>query len=833
MRISGGLKTTLFVLALALALFQIGTLVISVAQQVDRLSKASSGDGLWHLSQVEVDYRRLTTALAEADDPAGYGEVRHRFDVLFSRVLTLQEGDSYAIHRTQPTFSNHLSEVLAYLNAALPYIDGDDVVMARELEKLISKTKSIDDPIRHLALNGVLNNAQLGEALRNDTRDLLLRLFAATMALIVGLILLIIVLRRLYKRAQTISDDNRMARARIASMIHASLDAILVTDPDGKLLDMNRAAERLFDIDLKSADDIYLSALIRGRNEDGSYNNPAKSGLLAKGRVETKATRKNGATFPVEISLVQAETEERSDIYVAYVRDISARLEAEESLKQARDDAQAGEKAKARLLAVMSHEIRTPLNGVLGAADLLSKTELDAGQERYVTAMQTSGEILQRHINDVLELSRLDEARLPRQLTPIDLHQLIPEIVESQRPFAEQAETRLDLRVFKNVPDSVLGDQLALQQVLLNLVGNAIKFTTGGSVCVEVDHFGQGDIIEFRIIDDGIGITEEEVSKVFEDFYASDTSFARRKQGTGLGLGITKRIVTSMGGDIGAESIPNEGSLFWFRLPMRPVNAVVLPKGMHDRNLVSAHPSDILLVEDNEINRMIASDMLQNAGHRVTLATGGKHGVDTAKEKAFDLILMDISMPDMDGLTAAELIRRSNGASKDTPIIALTAQSLSFANDQIDPEIISQVLQKPLTSQALNLALESALSDSEGADWGGIAPIEDHVLNEEILNDVVANIGEEKTQAHFEELQQDMQMFLKQLKNEDDEDLPSAAHRLAGAAAVLGLCALHRHLAQLEFGSSAESGTGKTEREWQIAQQSFQNHFLTKSTGTT
>ena len=820
MRVPGGLKTGIFVLVLAVAVFQIGALVSGVAQQVDRLSKANSGDGLWHLSQVEVDYRRLTTALAATKSVSDYQEVRHRFDLFFSRVQTLREGEIFSDHRTQPAFTESLSQVIGYLNAAIPYIDGDDAMLSRELEMLTADTQSIDAAVRQLAISGVINSSQSNETLRNDTRDILLQLFAATMALIVGLVLLVVFLRRQYQKTRRISDENNLARARIASMIHASLDGMLVAAPDGRLLEMNRAAERMFEIDLNATDRSYLSDLIKGTTGEGTFRDPAQSGLLAQGRVRTQASRQNGEEFPVEISLVQAKLEERSDVYVAYVRDISSRLEAEASLRQARDDAQAGEKAKARLLAVMSHEIRTPLNGVLGAADLLSKTNLDETQNRYVGAMQTSGSILERHVNDVLELSRLDDAATPRQLAPVSLHQLVPEIVESQRAFAEQSETNLDIRVFKNVPKGVMGDQLALQQVLLNLVGNAIKFTPGGTVNVEVDHFGQGDVIEFRVIDDGIGISEEDVSKVFEDFYASDTSFARRKQGTGLGLGITKRIVTAMGGEIGAESIPAEGSLFWFRLPMTPVNAVAMPKGASAKPAQSARPSDILLVEDNAINRMIASDMLQNAGHQVSLAENGAEGVAAAHDHRFDLILMDISMPDMDGLKAAKMIRQSDGASKETPIIALTAQSISSSDVALHTHGIRQVLQKPLTSHAFNAALETVLGGSDTANWTGLTATSEKVLDREILDDVVTNIGVAKTRKHFEDLQQDMRDYENgaSLQVNGAASEPPTAHHLAGAAAVLGLCALYKRLSIVDTSGTTEPPDRSVLAEWRSAQ---------------
>lgn len=840
MHLSGGVKTSLFVLVLVLALFQIGGLVIGVVQQFDRLSRATIGEGLWHLSQVEVDYRRLTTALYAAETPQGYNEIRHRFDLLYSRVETLREGESYAAFRNQTGFSDTLSEIVEYLNEALPYIDGDDAMLARELEMLTSRTLAIDRDIRELALAGVLNSSTQNEILRSDTRDILQSVFVATMGLIIGLILLVIILRRLYRQSRQISDENKRARARIASMIHAALDGILVTDPDGVLLEMNHAAERMFHINRYRDKNLHLSALIKGVSGADTYRDPARSGLLARGRVQTRATRKDGSEFPVEISLVQARPEKRSDVYVAFVRDISARLEAEDNLKKAHDKARDGEKAKTRLLAVMSHEIRTPLNGLLGAADLLKKTKLDGTQKRYVDAMQTSGDILERHVNDVLELSRLDDAQPARQLAPIDLYQLVPDIIESQRAFAQQADTKLDIHLCESVPERVMGDRQALQQVLLNLVGNAIKFTSGGRVSVEVDTIGQGDVIEFRVVDDGIGISDDDIDKIFEDFYASDTSFARRKQGTGLGLGITKRLVTAMDGEIGAESIKDEGSLFLFRLPMPPVNVIVPPTDAQGKITRAATPSDILLVEDNAINRMIATDMLRNAGHRVTQAENGVDGVAAAKSRGFDLILMDISMPDMDGLTAADLIRNSDGLSNTAPIIALTAHSMSTSDHQIKAHGITKVLRKPLTSTSLSMALEEVLVPSPGPTPSQ-APAkaapqanntsamteeeEQHILNTDILDDVITNIGPAKARAHLDALQREVLTFTQSLQNGTASDLAQDAHRLAGAAAVLGLCALHRRLSKMQDARTLNPSGEDIEQLWLASQSAFDDHL--------
>ncbi|SHG59783.1 hybrid sensor histidine kinase/response regulator [Cognatishimia maritima] len=799
MRFSDGFRTAAFILLLLLALLQIGSMLANILRQIDTLSDARADNQIWTLAQAEVDYRRLTTVLYSADAVDDLTEVRNRFDIFYSRIQTLQESDRYTSFLSRDGFREQFEAIRSYLDAALPYIDGSDTELFRDLPMLASFTRDVEDQVRQLALTGLNDAAIQTQSIRDETRTLLRQLASATMLLIIGLLMVLFVTRIYYRETREASKAIRISRARIATMIETALDGILVTDPDGFLLESNRAAQTMFGLEDAVDDLLHLSGLIRNPEGPESYNNPAASGLVGQGRKLATGLRLDGTEFAAEVSLMQTTTEAQDDIFVAYVRDITARLKAEADLLQARDQAEEGERTKANLLAVMSHEIRTPLNGVIGAADLLEATPLTDKQASYVAAMRTSGDVLMRHINDVLEMSRLDAGSELREPQPLNLRKIVTDTVDSQRAVASRLNTTLKVQVAEDVPHLVAGELQGLQQCLLNLISNAIKFAPSGQVSAEVDLFGKDDLIEFRVSDDGMGIPEDELPKVFDDFFAGDASFARQRQGTGLGLGITQRIVRAMGGEIGAESILGEGSLFWFRVPLPEVSTS--QKEMPLRPLPADHMQsfNILLVEDNEINRMITGDMLRNAGHQVTEATDGAQGVATAEAKKFDLILMDISMPGMDGITAARTIRDGKGASQESVIIALTAQVLPPDADEITQAGIQDVLHKPVSSQALIAAITGAVQRADSTTQEPEARPAGR-LDPAVLKDVVDNIGLSDLRQHHQEFARDIAPLLESLTSPSTltENDRSLAHKLSGAAAVLGMCQMHEALARLE-----------------------------------
>ena len=362
----------------------------------------------------------------------------------------------------------------------------------------------------------------------------------------------------------------------------------------------------------------------------------------------------------------------------------------------------------AEFIAIMSHEIRTPLNGLLGNLEFLQDTELTQGQSILIENMKISGRLLMSHVTDVLDISRYDAGKFDVCPEALNLNQFLEALISNQSARSAEQETSLAWHWVGEPCEWVNTDRNVLQAILLNLIGNAVKFTPKGSVLVEVQVLsvvnGKSDI-EFRINDTGIGIEKELLLKVFDDFSTGSTNYNRQASGTGLGLGIAKRFSTVLGGEIGCNSTLGEGSMFWVRLPL-----VVIAKPQIENNIEIVQPKTksqkILVVEDNIINRQVVRGMLEFLGHNVTEATNGLVGVTLADTEKFDLILMDISMPVMDGRTAARAIRASNGPSANSPIVALTANVMANERAAFLEDGMVDILSKPLTRVALSILIQ-------------------------------------------------------------------------------------------------------------------------------
>jgi signal transduction histidine kinase/ActR/RegA family two-component response regulator len=424
--------------------------------------------------------------------------------------------------------------------------------------------------------------------------------------------------------------------------------------------------------------------------------------LVVLGGVRWRERRRAAREHELE-ELVARRTRELEE-------EIAERKRAAEALEVARAQALQASELKSEFLANVSHEIRTPMNGVIGMTDLALEMPLPAEARRYLDVARSSADLLLQVINDVLDFSKIEAGKLDLHPVPIDLRDELYEIVTLLAPRAAARGLALTARIDEAVPARVTGDPVRLRQVLLNLVGNALKFTELGSVTIAVSRLPHPDagiaMLRLAVTDTGVGIAPADQARIFDAFTQVDGSSTRRHGGTGLGLAIAARLVDLMGGELSVVSTPGEGSTFAFNVCL-PADA---GGGADDRedadeSLATALPPlHVLVAEDNPVNRLVVQHMLHRGGHRVTVVTTGREAVDAVAARAFDVVLMDVQMPEMNGLEATAIIRATE-LERRTPIIGITAHALRGDRERCLEAGMDDYLAKPVSRDELNRVL--------------------------------------------------------------------------------------------------------------------------------
>jgi PAS domain S-box-containing protein len=410
--------------------------------------------------------------------------------------------------------------------------------------------------------------------------------------------------------------------------------------------------------------------------------------------------------------------------------DISEIKMTQRSLENEKERAEAANIAKSEFLAIASHELRTPMNGVLGMAGLLKATDLTDGQQERVEMISRSGEALLGLLNEILDISKIEAGKLEIESREFGLRAMIDGVAALMGSRAKKTGVDYESVVATDVPDTLIGDQTRIRQVLINIVGNAVKFTASGSIGIRVFQKPLDEKcleLHFEITDTGSGIELDAQQRIFEKFTQADSSTTRRYGGTGLGLAISKELVELMGGEIGVTSSPGLGSRFWFTINVgagkeRDMNPCA-PEQFSTAAANRQRPLRVLVAEDNKINQAIARETLTNAGHRVDVVENGFAALAAVQNAAYDVILMDVHMPEMDGLTATGKIRELPGPQSDIPVIALTADAMVGDREKFMDAGMNEYISKPFDTAELFSTIERLVDAAGTADSQTIGPV--------------------------------------------------------------------------------------------------------------
>ncbi|HEY0182786.1 MAG TPA: PAS domain S-box protein [Rhodopila sp.] len=646
--------------------------------------------------------------------------------------------------------------------------------------------------------------------------------------------------------AQRIHADLERREALLRSILDTVPDAMIVIDAQGTVHSFSVAAARLFG---------YTAAEIIGRNisallpsVDWQQYNPNGTGFAATGErpIVGFGQRRDRSTFPMKLAIGEVILP-RMRLFTAFVQDQSEPVERERelraantelerlarSLATARDVADRANWAKSRFLTGMSHELRTPLNGILGYAELLRmEGGLNPTQNERVAAMLGAGKHLLQIITGVLDLSEIEAERVELQAVEIDVLTVAMACLDLVRPQADAKHLALTISVARNTRHAVVTDPTRLRQILLNLLGNAVKYTAKGSIELRLRHVTDAFVLRIEVADTGPGIPATERRRLFRDFERLNDEATRGVEGAGLGLGLSARLAALLGGCLGHHDNPNGGSVFWLELPLDTVaisppaqpsaSETELPA---DIQMPSPVVLKILVVDDVVMNRDIAGSFLRAAGHEVTCVAGGSEAISAISEAHFDVVLMDVRMPEMDGLEATRRIRALEGERGRVPIVALTAQAFTeqveecrnagmngHVSKPFDPEtLLSAVLR---ASEAGTMNIEDLRPKSRAVDDAiPVLGSDLQVFNAAAFERTATYLDPEIIASYLDEIAERGEALLSGLRQPDAivrsaDQLADAAHAIAGSAGLLGferLTAMGRQFARAAHVGAAEA----------------------------
>jgi PAS domain S-box-containing protein len=606
------------------------------------------------------------------------------------------------------------------------------------------------------------------------------------------------------------------------SLIESNIDALMTTDPSGVITDVNKQMEAL----TGCTRDELIGAPFKDCFTDPARAEAGIRRVLAEKSVtdyELTARARDGKQTVVSYNATTFYDRARNlkGVFAA-ARDVTERKRVEVELQLAKAAAESASRTKSDFLASMSHEIRTPMNAIMGIADLLAKTALTPEQDKFVQIFRRSGDNLLNLINDILDLSKVEASQLDLERTGFSLSDHLEKVMEMVAPRAQEKRLTLMCEIAPDVSNDLVGDPTRLRQVLLNLLGNAIKFTEAGSVSLRVESDTDSTVptaLRFTVTDTGIGIAEDKLGRVFERFTQADSSTTRRFGGSGLGLTISRRLVELMGGRIWVESQVDHGSLFAFAVPFEvstaAARAVAAPVGAGPD--APLRPLRILMAEDSPDNCTIALAYLEDTPYVVDVAETGVLACKMFKAGRYDLVLMDRQMPAMDGLTATRTIRAWEKANDrpPTPIIALTASALKGDRETCLAAGCTAYLTKPIKQDVLLQAIRDHSACKSPVLGAAQAP-----------GAVVSRAAQrlaEQTPAYLENCRANVIAMLTALDLGDFQAVTILGHNLRGSGGSFGFQMITDIGAGLE--RAADTSDQAVSRRWISELSSYLDHL--------
>jgi PAS domain S-box-containing protein len=626
------------------------------------------------------------------------------------------------------------------------------------------------------------------------------------------------------------SDEKKHLKL-LEEIFNNSPDAIHIVDEDGRLYYINKAAAEQLGIATEEAGKIYVSDLEAIFKKPGEWQAHIQD-LEIKGQVILESVNYNqvtGETFPVEVTLNLINVREKRFV-IAYLRDISERKKRETELAEAKSVAEAAAKAKELFLANMSHEIRSPLNVIIGMVRQLTKEGLNTDQHFFVKQAKIAAEHLLTILNNVLDIAKIESGDMEianTEFSPAALVHNVHSIMHSQA-----VEKNLDLRlnVSPQIFPVVKGDETRLSQVLINLVGNAIKFTEKGSVIIDlnvVEENKSSQKIRFDVKDTGIGMSPEFITRIFDKFSQEQNAPNRKYDGTGLGMAISNDLIKLMGGKLEVHSVKDVGTVCSVEICFPVGNADKMGTKSHQLKAGIFKGMKALLVEDNQMNRFIAGQSLDYLGFEITEAENGKIAIDILNSESFDIILMDIQMPVMDGVEAITYIR--NELKNNTPIIALTANAFKHDIDLYLQKGTNDYITKPYDEQEFFRKIEHVISsgfhqkkpDTKSADAMDETIGED--LNETLYDlSQLENISRGNKEfvsnmitIFIDLIKEDTKFLSNAIENKDISTLRRIAHKIKPSIDLMGIVSIKQDVRNLE---KYEIGSGSTEELKQLTE---------------